>query len=1251
MLPYIGLVAARQLAANATKGVIKRGVTSIAGGLGLTAKSLAEAGATGLADIVNERNADIRTRETEKANQRDMKRNAEINRALALGQDVNAVIDKYRRQEERRRKSEEKAKNKVASRVKRREAAVKTLAASKAATEYVKNTGKRTKQNYGIEGGGIAGIRNVINTTLLGKGVNTSGKIIGGKITSSVKNAATKVGGAIKQKATNAVDAVRYSKMNLDYSNEGKGRLAKLVSNFNWAVTDPLKRTASFMTGNNKLGKSFAALGDIMTFSKPKWQHDPEKELEKRAKRKVKISGSEARRRGLNKEGVKKAEEAAMPNAKKQAYMEADMGTLIRGNKYRRMGGARISYHSDDLMGSGAVRAAGAIAKSRGVQKVDLLASSSGVAVISNAVGDVKGAVTGVSGSVKGLEQVLAHAKNAEANKNVDVNGVEDIAQQLQAVAQNTAGIQQGQDSGVVAELTKISNNTEPSLFSRVWDGIKAVLTTGVNFTKIGNELRLVGNKSLDFIAKKLGMPIPKLKPRRLKALLGMSGLAGLSYIATKMDDIVKWFTDTKEGITDSIKNFLGIGKADMVSGADNPGNGVNGTPPKSLGQKAAEFWENVKEGFKTSWDYIKDLFNRGWEWLKNISWDDIVKGLKAIKDGIVSLFGVIKSLIVGVWNIGNTIYSTIKEAFNSTDKLKEKFQSLWKSFGEFFQSVGERFKELMSSIKSAFQSLMDAVGEIIKAIMIILKPIFKMIVSILTVIWEVIEKIFKAVSTVVGMIFDVISGVVSLIGGLLKWVADTINWIRNSAIGRAFGWDDKGNTIDKSAEQAYKKELEKNNSIQEKQLASINQGNTQRDRIAQRQENLARKEYLRNKEADAARDKLMKEQLASQDETKKLQKQQTKEQKELREQFAKAFNDTDEAKKIDAETEANQKEFTSLADTRDFTASMTVAAANELGEYANMSEEQVREVMANKAKDEGENMALTFQKAADSGMFVKTKGGYENQNEKLTYGMYGDNLNRMEARGVDMLLRMGKTAEEAMQFVEEAATKDSVGQGAVYGNLEKDYEKYAGMKYSGSGKSGERLSIANKEMFRFQGLNNARLRTSGSIAEGLGWFLGGSKYGTFTDQNSYTADNQRAITDTREYQDSIIAALQERAAALGEQKKSKLRNAYVDRMSKPVTEAEITAAISGKPAVPEVNTQQSINTGVMKTLSVVAKTQADVSKTPVIINNNNVTNNNVAGSGSGSDKAAPKVVDNNVYFMRNIANTVAMNRVMNRSL
>ena len=1224
MLPYIGLVAARQLAANAAKGVIKRGVTSIAGGLGLTAKSLAEAGANGLADIVNERNADIRTRETEKANQRDMKRNAEINRALMEGKDVNSVIDKYRRQEERRRKAEEKAKNKTTKRAKHREAAVaKTFAASKAAADYVKNAG------------------NKLNPVNLGKGIATSGKMF-----------TAKIGGAIKQKTTNAVDAVRYSKMNLDYSNEGKGRISKLVSNFNWAVTDPLKRTASYMTGNNKLGKSFAALGDIMTGSKPKWQHDPEKELEKRAKRKVKISGSEARRRGLNKEGVKKAEEAAMPNAKKQAYMEADMGTLIRGNKYRRMGaGARISYHSDDLMGSGGVRAAGAIAKSRGVQKVDVLASSSGITVLSNAVGDVKGAVTGVSGSVKGLEQVLAHARNADSNKNVDVNGVEDIAQQLQAVAQNTAGIQQGQDSGVVAELTKISNNTEPSLFSRVWDGIKAVLTTGVNFTKIGNELRLVGNKSLDFIAKKLGMPIPKLKPRRLKALLGMSGLAGLSYIATKMDDIVKWFTDTKEGITDSIKNFLGIGKADMISGADNPGNGVNGMPPKSLGQKAVEFWENVKTGFKKSWDYIKDLFNRGWEWLKNISWDDIVKGLKAIKDGIVSLFGVIKSLIVGVWNIGNTIYSTIKEAFNSTDKLKEKFQNMWKSFGEFFQSVGERFKELMSSIKSAFQSLMDAVGEIIKAIMIVLKPIFKMIVSVLTVIWEVIEKIFKAVSTVVGMIFDVISGVVSLIGGLLKWVADTINWIRNSAIGRAFGWDDKGNTIDKSAEQAYKKELEKNNSIQEKQLQSINQGNTQRDRIAQRQENLARKEYLRNKEADAARDKLMKEQLASQDESKKLQKQQTKEQKELREQFAKAFNDTDEAKQIDAETEANQKEFTSLADTRDFTASMTVAAANELDKFENMSEEQVREVMAKKAIEEGENMALTFQKAADSGMFTKTKLGYNNQNEKLTYGMYGDNLSRMEARGVDMLLRMGKTAEEAMQFVEDAATKDTIGQGVVYGQLEKDYEKYAGMKYSGSGKSGERLSIANKEMFRFQGLNNARLRTSGGFLEGLGGFLGGSKYGTFTDQNVYTADNQRAITDTREYQDSIIAALQEKAAALGEQKKSKLRNAYVDRMSKPITEAEITAAITGKPAVPEVNTQQSINSGVMKTLSVVAKSQAEVSKTPVIINNNNVTNNNVAGSGSGSDKAAPKVVDNNVYFMRNIANTVAMNRVMNRSL
>lgn len=1250
MLPYIGLVAARQLAANAAKGVIKRGVTSIAGGLGLTSKALAEAGATGLADIVNQRNADIRTRETEKANQRDMKRNAEINRALALGQDVNAVIDKYRRQEERRRKSEEKAKNKVASRVKRREAAVKTLAASKAATEYVKNTGKRTKQNYGIEGGGIAGIRNVINTTLLGKGVNTSGKIIGGKITSSVKNAATKVGGTIKQKATNAVDAVRYSKMNLDYSNEGKGRLAKLVSNFNWGVTDPLKRTASFMTGNNKVGKSFAALGDIMTGSKPKWQHDPEKELEKRAKRKVKISGSEARRRGLNKEGVKKAEEAAMPNAKKQAYMEADMGTLIRGNKYRRMGGARVSYHSDDLMGSGAVRAAGAIAKSRGVQKVDLLASSSGVAVISNAVGDVKGAVTGVSGSVKGLEQVLAHARNADSNKNVDVNGVEDIAQQLQAVAQNTAGIQQGQDSGVVAELTKISNNTEPSLFSRVWDGIKAVLTTGVNFTKIGNELRLVGNKSLDFIAKKLGMPIPKLKPRRLKALLGMSGLAGLSYIATKMDDIVKWFTDTKEGITDSIKNFLGIGKTDMVSGADNPGNGVNGAPQKSLGQKAVEFWENVKEGFKTSWDYIKDLFNRGWEWLKNISWDDIVKGLKAIKDGIVSLFGVIKSLIVGVWNIGNTIYSTIKEAFNSTDKLKEKFQSLWKSFGEFFQSVGERFKELMSSIKTAFQSLMDAVGEIIKAIMIILKPIFKMIVSVLTVIWEVIKKIFKAVSTVVGMIWDVLTGIVDLIGGLFKWVADTINWIRNSALGRALGWDDKDNTIDKSAEQAYKAHLEKNNAIQEKQLEAINQGNTQRDRIAQRQEDLARKEYQRNREADANRDKLMREQLASQDESKKLQKQQTKEQKELREQFAKAFNDTDEAQQIDAETEEAKKAFTTLAGVRDFTSSMTVTAANELGVFKNMSKEQVEEAIANQARAEGENMALTFQKAADSGMFMKTTGGYENQNAKLTYGIYGDNLSRMEARGVDMMLRMGKTAEEAMKFMEEAARKGDVGQGAAYGRLEKEYEAFAGKKYSGSGKASEKLSIANKEIFRFQGLNNARLRTSGSITEGLGWLLTGSKYNTFTDQNEYSAANQRAILDTREYQDSIITALQEQAGQVGEQKKAKLRKAYVDRMSRPISEAEITAAITGKPAVPEVNTQQSINSDVMKTLSIVAtKSQAEAAKAPVIINNNNVTNNNVAGG--GNDKAAPKVVDNNVYFLGNIAATVAMNRVMNRSL
>ena len=1224
MLPYIGLVAARHLAAKAAKGVIKRGVTSIAGGLGLTSKALAEAGATGLADIVNQRNADIRTREFEQAKQRDMKRNVEINRALMEGKDVNSVIDKYRRQEERRRKSEEKAKNKTAKRAKHREAAVaKTFAASKAAADYVKNAG------------------NKLNPVNLGKGIATSGKMF-----------TAKIGGAIKQKATNAVDAVRYSKMNLDYSNEGKGRLAKLVSNFNWGVTDPLKRTASFMTGNNKLGKSFAALGDIMTGSKPKWQHDPEKELEKKAKRKVKISGSEARRRGLNAEAKKKAEEAAMPNAKKKAYMEADMGALIRGNKYRRMGsGARISYHSDDLMGSGGVRAASAIAKSRGVQKVDLIASSSGVIALSNAVGDVKGAVTGVSGSVKGLEQVLAHARSADANKNVDVNGVEDIAQQLQAVAQNTAGIQQGQDGSVVAELTKISNNTEPSLFSRVWDGIKAVLTTGVNFTKIGNELRLVGNKSLDFIAKKLGMPIPKLKPRRLKALLGMSGLAGLSYIATKMDDIVKWLTDTKEGITDSIKNFLGIGKADMVSGADNPGNGVNGAPPKSLGQKAIEFWENVKEGFKKSWDYIKDLFSRGWEWLKNISWDDIVKGLKAIKDGIVSLFGMIKSLVLGVWDISKTIYNTIKEAFNSTDKIKENLKNLWKSFGEFFQSVGERFKELMSSIKTAFQSLMDAVGEIIKAIMIILKPIFKMVVNLLTAIWAVIEKIFKVVSTVAGMIFDVISGVVSLIGGLLKWVSDTINWIRNSAIGRAFGWDDKNNTIDKSAEQAYKKELENNNSIQEKQLQSINQGNTQRDRIAQRQESLARKEYQRNKEADAARDKLMKEQLASQDETKKLQKQQTKEQKELREQFARAFNDTDEAKQIDAETEAAQKEFTTLADTRDFTASMTVAAANELGEYANMTEEQVREVMAKKAKDEGENMALTFQKATDNGMFAKTTGGYENHNEKLTYGMYGDNLSRMEARGVDMLLRMGKTAEEAMQFVEEAATKDTIGQGVVYGNLEKEYEKYAGMKYSGSGKSGERLSIANKEMFRFQGLNNARLRTSGGFLEGLGSFLGGSKYGTFTDQNVYSADNQRAITDTREYQDSIIAALQEKAAALGEQKKAGLRNAYVERMSRPVTEAEIAAAFNGKPAVPEVNTQQSINSGVLKTLSIVsAKTQNDASKTPVIINNNNVTNNNVTGGGSG-DKAAPKVVDNNVYFMSNIAATVAMNRVMNRSL
>lgn len=1250
MLPYIGLVAARQLAAKAAKGVVKRGVISIAGGLGLTAKSLAEAGASSLADIVNERNADIRTRETEKANQRDMKRNAEINRALALGQDVNAVIDKYQRQEERRRRSEEKAKNKVASRVKRREAAVKTLAASKAAAEYVKNTGKRTKQNYGVEGGGIAGIRNVLNTTLLGKGVNTSSRIIGGKITSSVKNAATKVGGAIKKKATNAVDAVRYSKMNLDYSNEGKGRISKLFNNFNWAVTDPLKRSAAYMTGNNKVGKSFAALGDIMTFSKPKWQHDPEKELEKRAKKKVKISGSEARRRGLNKEEKKKAEEAAMPGAKKQAYMEADMGTLIRGNKYRRMGGARVSYHSDDLMGSGAVRAAGAIAKSRGVQKVDLLASSSGVAVISNAVGDVKGAVTGVSGSVKGLEQVLAHARNADSNKNVDVNGVEDIAQQLQAVAQNTAGIQQGQDGSVVAELTKISNNTEPSLFSRVWDGIKAVLTTGVNFTKIGNELRLVGNKSLDFIAKKLGMPIPKLKPRRLKALLGMAGLSGLSYIATKMDDIIKWFSDTKEGITDSIKNFLGIDKTDMVSGADNPGVGVNGAPDKSIVQKAIEFWENVKEGFKTSWSYIKDLFARGWEWLKNISWEDILKGLKAVKDGIVSLFGMIKSLIVGVWDIGKNIYNAIKEAFSSTDKIKEKFQEMWKSFGEYFQLAGEKFKEFMNTLKTAFQSLMDAVGEIIKAILIILKPIFNMIVSILSVIWSVIEKIFKVVLTVVGMIWDVLTGIVDLIGGLFKWVADTINWIRNSALGRALGWDDKDNSIDKSAEQAYKAHLEKNNAVQEKQLEAINQGNTQRDRIAQRQEDLARKEYQRNREADANRDKLMREQLASQDESKKLQKQQTKEQKELREQFAKAFNDTDEAQQIDAETEEAKKAFTTLANTRDFTSSMTVAAANELGELSNMSEAQVRELMANQAIAEGNNMAATFQKAADNGMFVKTTGGYENHNDKLTYGIYGDNLNRMEARGVDMMLRMGKTAEEAMKFMEDAARKGNVGQGAAYGRLEKDYEAFAGKKYSGSGKAGEALSVANKEMFRFQGLNNAKLRTSGSIAEGLGWLLGGAKYNTFTDQNEYSAANQRAILDTREYQDSIITALQEKAGQAGEQKKAKLRKAYVDRMSRPISEAEITAAFSGNPAVPEVNTQQSINSGVMKTMSIVAtKTQAEAAKAPVIINNNNVTNNNVTGG--GNDKAAPKVVDNNVYFLGNIAATVAMNRVMNRSL
>ena len=1250
MLPYLGLIAARQLAANAAKGVIKRGVTSIAGGLGLTAQNLADAGATGLADIVNQRNADIRTREVEKANKREQKRNDEINRALAEGRDVNAVIDKYRRQEERRRRSEERARNRVASRGRRREAAVKTIAASKAAAEYVKNTGNRIRRNYQLEGGGLAGIRNVISNTALAKGIRASGRVIGGKIASGVTNAAKKVGGAVKQKATNLVDAVRYSKMNLDYSNEGKGRISKLFNNFNWAVTDPLKRTASYMTGNNKLGKSFAALGDIMTLSKPKWQHDPEKELEKRAKAKVKISGSEARRRGLNKEDKKKAEAAAMPGAKKQAYMEADMGTLIRGNKYRRMGGARVSYHSDDLMGSGAVRAAGAIAKSRGVQKVDLLASSSGVAVISNAVGDVKGAVTGVSGSVKGLEQVLAHARNADSNKNVDVNGVEDIAQQLQAVAQNTAGIQQGQDGSVVAELTKISNNTEPSLFSRVWDGIKAVLTTGVNFTKIGNELRLVGNKSLDFIAKKLGMPIPKLKPRRLKALLGMAGLSGLSYIATKMDDIIKWFTDTKEGITDSIKNFLGIGKTDMVSGADNPGVGVNGAPDKSIAQKAIEFWENVKEGFKTSWAYIKDLFARGWEWLKNISWEDILKGLKALKDGIISLFGMIKSLVVGVWDIGKSIYNAIREAFSSTDKIKEKFQEMWKSFGEYFQLAGEKFKEFMSTLKTAFQSLMDAVSEIIKAILIILKPIFKLIVSILSAIWVVIEKIFKAVFTVVGMIWDVLTGIVDLIGGLFKWVADTINWIRNSALGRALGWNDKDNTIDKSAEQAYKAHLEKNNAVQEKQLEAINQGNTQRDRIAQRQEDLARKEHQRNKEAAAAQEKLLKEQLASQDESQKLQKQQTKEQKELREQFARAFDDTDEAKQVDAETEEAKKAFTTLANTRDFTASMSVAAANELGDFAHLSEEQVREVMADKAIAEGNNMALTFQKAADSGMFAKTTGGYENQNAKLTYGIYGDNLNRMEARGVDMLLRMGKTAEEAMQFMEDAARKSNEGQGIAYAKLEKEYENFAGMKYSGSGKAGEKLSIANKEIFRFQGLNNARLRTSGSITEGLGWLLGGAKYNTFTDQNEYSAANQRAILDAREYQDSIITALQEQAGQVGEQKKAKLRKAYVDKMSRPISEAEITAAITGKPAVPEVNTQQSINSGVMKTMSIIAaKTQAEAAKAPVIINNNNVTNNNVTGG--GNDKAAPKVVDNNVYFLGNIAATVAMNRVMNRSL
>ena len=83
---------------------------------------------------------------------------------------------------------------------------------------------------------------------------------------------------------------------------------------------------------------------------------------------------------------------------------------------------------------------------------------------------------------------------------------------------------------------------------------------------------------------------------------------------------------------------------------------------------------------------------------------------------------------------------------------------------------------------------------------------------------------------------------------------------------------------------------------------------------------------------------------------------------------------------------------------------------------------------------------------------------------------------------------------------------------------------------------------------------------------------------------------------------------------------------------------------------MPEVNTQQSINSDVMKTLSIVAtKSQAEAAKAPVIINNNNVTNNNVAGG--GNDKAAPKVVDNNVYFLGNIAATVAMNRVMNRSL